>query len=263
MPELSADAKAHRDWLLSFVPVRDAASIVDLGCGAGHDLLALALMHPGIAARFTGLDVSEKDIASALDHARDDSRVTFACQDLNQPLPFESATVDVVFTNNTLECLADPLRFANEIGRVLRPGGTLVAAHWDWDSQMFDGTDKSRNRRLVHAFADWQQAWMEHSDGWMGRRLWGIFASTGHFDGNVHVRTLTNTEFEAPLFGHARAQDFQALVKHALVSGQDVERFLQEQAELYARGRYLYSITGFAYVAIRRTPPTVQADAGA
>lgn len=262
MPELSSDAKAHQDWLLSFVPLHSAASIVDLGCGAGHNLIALALNHPGVDVRFTGLDVSEKDIASALDHSRDDPRVTFVCQDLNRRLPFDSASVDVVFTNNTLECLADPFQCANEIGRILRTGGTLVAAHWDWDSQMFDGTDKARNRRLVHAFADWQQAWMEYSDGWMGRRLWGIFATTGHFDGTVHVRSLTNTEFEAPWYGHARARDFHSLVKHALASSDDVDRFIEEQAELYAQGRYFYCITGFAYVAIRRAPPTAQADAG-
>jgi hypothetical protein len=31
MTELSVDTIAHRDWLLSFVPVRDGALIADLG----------------------------------------------------------------------------------------------------------------------------------------------------------------------------------------------------------------------------------------
>jgi SAM-dependent methyltransferase len=167
-------------------------------------------------------------------------------------LPFETATVDAVFTNNMLECLAEPVKCAREIGRVLRPGGTVVAAHWDWDSQLFDGSDKATIRRLVHAFADWQQSWMEHSDGWMGRRLWGTFAATGCFDGSMHARVLTNTAFETPWYGHARAQDMSALARRSRVNAEEVAEFLDEQAALHAQGRYFYSITGLAYVGMRR-----------
>jgi len=252
MTDLAPDARAHRDWLLSFVSVPDAALVVDLGCGAGHDLAAMALAHPGAAARFIGLDTSEKAIACAQSHSNGEPRISFRRHDLNGRLPFESATVDAVFTSNLLECLADPGWCAAEIGRILRPGGLLVAAHWDWDSQMFDGSDKARNRRLVHAFADWQQAWMEHCDGWMGRRLWGVFAPTGLFDGKVHVRALTNVAFEAPWFGHARAQDLQCLVRHGLASAEDVAGLLQEQTERHKQGRYFYCIAGLAYVGRRR-----------
>jgi tRNA G46 methylase TrmB len=48
MPEVSPDAKAHRDWLLSVLPVQNAMSIVDLGCGDGRDLIAFAHGHPDI-----------------------------------------------------------------------------------------------------------------------------------------------------------------------------------------------------------------------
>lgn len=50
-----------------------------------------------------------------------------------------------------------------EAVRVLRRGGQLVVGHWDWDSQLFDGSDWALVRRLVHASADWQQAWMAHA----------------------------------------------------------------------------------------------------
>ena len=152
MPELPPDAKAHRDWLLSFVPVQNGTSIVDLGCGAGHDLIALARKNPDVDARFIGLDASEESLASARAQSRDEPRVSFVSHDLTRRLPFEPATIDAVFTNNALECLAEPAECAREIGRILRPGGTVVAAHWDWDSQIFDGSDKARIRHLVHAF---------------------------------------------------------------------------------------------------------------
>jgi SAM-dependent methyltransferase len=251
MPEVSPDTKAHREWLLSLLPVQGSMSVVDLGCGAGHDLIAFAQAHPDIHARFIGLDSSEKSLESALRQSRDDPRICFVRHDLKRPLPFGPATVDAVFTNNTLECLSEPVNCAREIGRILRPGGTVVAAHWDWDSQLFDGGDKARIRRLVHAFADWQQPWMEHSDGWMGRRLRRVFASTGCFDGSMYARVPINTTFEVPWYGHSRAQDMSALARRSLVPAEDVAGFLEEQTNLHAQGRYFYCITGLAYVGTR------------
>jgi hypothetical protein len=53
------------------------------------------------------------------------------------------------------------------------------------------------------------------------------------------------------LYGHARAQDFGALVKRGLVAEQDYDEFLAEQADLNTRGKYFYSITGFVYLGQR------------
>ncbi|MQA91860.1 MAG: hypothetical protein GEU90_16835 [Gemmatimonas sp.] len=156
-----------------------------------------------------------------------------------------------MYSNNLVECLGDSAAFAKEVARVLRPEGQLVVAHWDWDSQVFDGADKARIRRLVHAYADWQQAWMEHSDGWMGRRLWGVFHSSGSFTGSVHARVLINTEYSAPWFGFANARAFRSLVERGLASAEDVEEFEREQEALRHQWRYFYSITGYAYVGRR------------
>jgi 2-polyprenyl-3-methyl-5-hydroxy-6-metoxy-1,4-benzoquinol methylase len=51
---------------------------------------------------------------------------------------------DVVYSNNLLECLEDPKAIAQEIARMLRPGGALVVGHWDLDSQTFDGSPHAR-----------------------------------------------------------------------------------------------------------------------
>jgi hypothetical protein len=92
----------------------------------------------------------------------------------------------------------------------------VVVGHWDWESQLFDGSDKARVRRLVAAYADWQQAWMAHADGWMGRRLWGVFNATRAFDGSIEVRVLMNTEFDAPFFGYENAHAMRGLAKRGL-----------------------------------------------
>jgi SAM-dependent methyltransferase len=248
MPDLPEDVRAHHDWLLSLAPVPEVGFWVDLGCGAGGDTLTVAARHRQPQLRIVGLDASAKNIELAAASATGDSRVTFQQHHLSTDLPFEAATLDVVYSNNLVECLDHRGAFAREVARVLKPRGWTVMAHWDWDSQLFDATDKPLVRRLVHAFADWRQAWMDNADGWMGRRLWGTFTATGLFEGSLHARVLTNTIYASPWYGHARAQDFRALVKRDLATADDYERFIAEQEALSAQGRYFYSITGFAYV---------------
>ena len=171
---------------------------------------------------------------------------------LEVQFPLGDHEFDVAYSSNLLECLADPAAFAREVGRILKPGGTVVIGHWDWDSQVYGGSDKALVRRLVHAFADWKQAWMDYADGWMGRRLWGIFNQTGLFDGTPHARVLTNTIYSEPWYGHERANDFRSLVKRNLASADDVATFMAEQEVLATAGRYFYSITGYAFVGRRR-----------
>ena len=235
---------------MSLVEVPSAGVVADLGCGRGTDLRLLAARHPDAEVRLVGLDSSAEGVSAAR-RAATDPRLAFECADLGERLPFADGGVAVVYSHNLLECLADPGALAVEIARVLRPGGQVVVGHWDWDSQLFDGRDKARVRRLVHAFADWQQAWMAHSDGWMGRRLWGVFNATGRFSGDVHARVLVNTTYAAPWFGHANAQAFHALVRRGLAAPNDVAEFTGEQSALDGQGRYFYSITGYAFVGRR------------
>jgi SAM-dependent methyltransferase len=214
--DVSDDVAEHKDWLLSLMPAPKSGIWVDLGCGDGSDVRRLAARQTTAGLRIVGIDGNREVIEEAQRHTGDDPRLEFRSYSLGRTLPFDDASVDVAYSNNLIECLPDVSSFISELTRVLRPGGLVVMAHWDWDSQMFDGGDKNRNRRLVHAFCDWQQDWMEHADGWMGRRLWSTFNSTARFDGLIHTRVLTNSVFSPGHFGFARAQDMRELVKRGL-----------------------------------------------
>jgi len=247
MPSSATDVVAHREWLTSLVQLPASGKLVDLGCGGGEDLIAIADRSPSADVQFLGVDRAEKAVAAAKErNVR--TNVSFQIADLTAGFPWSDDAFDVVFSHNYLECVIEVSAFVNEVARVLRRGGQVVFAHWDWDTQVYNDRDKDRVRRLVHAFADWQQAWMDHSDGWMGRRLWGVFESSGLFHGSVHARALLNTEYAEPFYGYARAQDFRSLVKRGLATADDVNGFLAEQEALAAEGRYCYSITGYVYV---------------
>jgi len=253
MSKTAPDVVAHREWLISLVELPTTGRVLDLGCGGGHDLMALAARSPSSTVQFLGVDREKNAIAEAQVRGGDSIHVAFENIDLTTAFPWNDDTFDVLFSHNYLECVADVSGLVNEVARVLRPGGQVVFAHWDWDTQVFNGEDKDRVRHLVHAFADWQQNWMDHADGWMGRRLRGAFEGMGTFAGAVQARTLVNTEYAEPWYGYARAQDFRSLVKHGLATAENVDGFLAEQEVLAADDRYCYSITGYAYVGRIRT----------
>ena len=223
---------------------------MDVGCGRGEDLILLASAHDSPDVRFVGVDSASAAVAVASAALESELRASVRCESLDRQLPFDDRSVDVLYSHNMLECLAEHAAFAREAVRVLKPGGRVVVGHWDWDSQLFDGSDKALVRTLVHAYADWQQAWMAHADGWMGRRLWGVFNESGLVDGAIHARVLTNTTYAPNYFGYENAQAFGALARRGLVPTVDYERFIDDQVALAASGRYFYSITGFAYTAV-------------
>jgi SAM-dependent methyltransferase len=90
--------------------------LVDLGCGRGDQLEAF---------RRAGYDCVGVDI-------HDDRHPSAKRVDLEEPLPFETASLDAVFTKSVIEHLSDPLFVLTEAHRVLRPGGRIVVLTPSW-----------------------------------------------------------------------------------------------------------------------------------
>jgi len=247
MADRSPDNARMREFIYSLMEIPAAGAILDLGCGDGYDLRRIGeLASP--AARLVGLDASPQAIETASRELAHDARYSFGAADISLGIPCDSASYDLVFSNNMLECVTDKEALLREVHRVLRPAGRVVFAHWDLDSQLFDGEDKALVRKLVQRYADWKQKWMADCDAWMGRRLWRTFRRTGLFEGSIHTYVLTNTEFAPHHYGYDRIGDFAALVRHGLISQEEHDAFREAIEDLAGRGDYFYSITMFIYV---------------
>jgi len=220
---------------------------LDVGCGDGGDLRRIAAL-ASPSARLIGVDSSAKSIEAARAATLADARFAWHQHDVSRGLPFADAEFDALFSLNLLECVPGWAALLAEMGRVLRPGGRVVCAHWDWDTQTFDGADKALTRRIVQTFSDWQQDWMAACDGWMGRRLWPAFQKSGLFAGRAETYTLTNTVYAPGWCGYEQVQAFGALARRGLISADDYTRFSDDVAAQAARGEYFYSITLYAYV---------------
>jgi len=108
--------------------VEPGATVLDLGCGAGTDLLIAAQM-AGPEGRAIGVDMT----SAMLDRARASAAEMGLAnvelhESLIESLPLEDASVDVVISNGVIDLIPDKDAVFDEIDRVLRPGGRLQIA---------------------------------------------------------------------------------------------------------------------------------------
>jgi arsenite methyltransferase len=108
--------------------IEPGAVVLDLGCGAGTDLLIAAQM-TGSAGRVIGVDMT----SAMLDRARESAGVmgldpVELHEALIESLPLADASVDVVISNGVIDLVPDKDAVLDEIDRVLRPGGRLQLA---------------------------------------------------------------------------------------------------------------------------------------
>jgi trans-aconitate 2-methyltransferase len=110
--------RAARD-LLARVPLQDAATVVDLGCGPGNSTALLQARWP--QAKIVGVDSSAEMLQNA---RRALPAVEWVEADLRQWRP--AVSVDLLFANAVLQWLPDHAGLLPALMGWLRPGGVLA-----------------------------------------------------------------------------------------------------------------------------------------
>jgi SAM-dependent methyltransferase len=102
--------------------------VLDLGCGAGTDLLIAAQM-TGPTGRALGVDMTSAMLERAAGSSRQMRLDNVELREsLIEALPLEDASVDLVISNGVIDLVPDKDAVFDEIDRVLRPGGRLQLA---------------------------------------------------------------------------------------------------------------------------------------
>lgn len=109
-------------------PIAPGETVLDIGCGAGTDLL-IAARHVGPTGRAIGIDMTEamRDRALASAAAIGLSNIEVHRADATA-LPLLDGSIDVVISNGVLNLVPEKEKAFREIFRVLRPGGRLQLA---------------------------------------------------------------------------------------------------------------------------------------
>jgi SAM-dependent methyltransferase len=228
----------HR--LAAALPEPALARVVDLGCGGGLTLAALRERF-GPELELIGVERREPELDPAL-------AATTVVADLNKPLPFEDESIGAAVCHNTLEALLSVDVFLGEVARVLAPGGHFLLGHNDLDTIVFSSSELDLTRRLVHAFADSQQEWMDAADGTIGRKLPAI-AGRAPLE---HVETMAWVVLDTDLAAGEPADTAIRGITDAVRRDQhhdlasQLEAWVDDLRVRAARGEFLFSVNDYA-----------------
>src|SRR5215472_8490129 len=183
---------------LSFDRVRDC---LDVGCGVGHWGQLLANVIPS-SARIQGVDREPLWVEKAAERAaarglsgRFNYQVAVA-----ENLPFADASFDLVTCQTVLIHLPDPGPAIDEMVRVARPGGVILAAEPNnvaraltFDSASFhDGVDEILARVRLQLICERGKAALGEGNNSIGDLIPGLFAERDLVDICVYLNDKAN-----------------------------------------------------------------------
>ncbi len=214
--------------------------LLEAGCGSG---VLCRLMTPGVVpgGRITGADISPglvRIAQASAQGAKQAERIQW-CSGKAEALPFVDASFDGALAARLFLHVARPEAVLQELVRVVRPGGKLVAMDWDFETVALDHSDRELTRRVLH----WR---CDHHGGnnWSGRQLWRQLATAGlanlKMTPVVSVAYLENDSLTLSLFRAAQvARDGGG------ISSAEHDAWVGEIKSLLAAGCFFASIVYF------------------
>jgi len=182
-----ATVQAYKRRILGALGLREGMRALDVGCGTGDDVRAMAAI-VGASGAAAGVDVSE----ALLDEARKRAAGEGVSVELRSgdahALPFPDGSFDVVRTERVLQHVAEPARVLDEMVRVARDGGRIAAAEPDWQTLVVDAPDHRLVRRIFDARCE------RVRNAWIGRQLAALFRDAKLADVGVSAETLIVTD---------------------------------------------------------------------
>jgi SAM-dependent methyltransferase len=251
MQDLQPAVARLRDWAVSVAQPGPGQVVVDVGSGTGSETQRLATA-VGPGGRAIGVEPHARLREEAVRRAqRAGSRAEFVPGDAAQ-LPLPDASADVVRSERVFQHLADPQAAADEIARVLRPGGVAVLLDSDWSTMVAFPADPQVLQRYAHAFQE------TVANPFAGRQLRSWLTRAGLVvDEDVGSAALVVTREQILGPGILRAGAGFAVAAGALSSA-EAEGFLADLAAAAERGEAFASVTMFAVVGRKPVASTLQ-----
>jgi SAM-dependent methyltransferase len=181
-PRLASKVEAGA-WVDKYLSpyLEGVTQVLDVGCGPG--VLAAEVARRCPHAHVRGLDLSPTRLAEAKQLGKGQSNLQFQQGDA-AALPFDDASLDLIYCRFLLEYLPDKHQAVAEMARVCAPGGHVILQ--DLDGQLLwhypvDEQLQSDIEKAVHVLAP------TGFDPLVGRKLFSLARDVGLADIQVRV----------------------------------------------------------------------------
>lgn len=204
-----------------YLCLKEGDAVLDAGCGPGYDVLRMA-QRVGHTGRVAGIDQSDRMIAHAREAAAGSLLpVSFRVGDICR-LDIPDASFDAVRIERTLQIVNTPGKVMDELVRVLRPSGRLVAIEPDWATFVID-PGKNKTVREFFRFCCEQFA-----GGTTGRRLYRYFRERNLRDVTIHPEPLVMHDLKAVLRLMNMEQFLSAAKDRGAIPGEELDLWRHE-----------------------------------
>ncbi len=238
-----------RESILELAAVRTGETVVEIGCGTGPLLPALA-QAIGPAGRVIG--VEPQPVLADIAHARiverglaDRVRIL---RERGAATSIAEGSADLCLAQTVLCHLPAPDREATlqHMMRIVRRGGRVMSADQDAETWVIDHPDRALTRRLVTFYAE-----QRFADGWTGRRLRGWFVRAGLLEVQSRAMIVVDTSAESYQFKIA-VDRARTAMRAGWISEAECAGWVAALEAEAAAGRFFSSLN--FYIAIGRVP---------
>lgn len=218
--------------------IREGSRILDVGCGTGDDVRAMAEM-AGSGGKVVGVDNSETMITEAIQRSQGSGLpVEFHQADATE-LPFEDASFSGVRADRVLQHLDEPSRALAEMVRVAEPGARVVVFDPDWATALIDSPYREVTREIANCRADHIRT------GWIGRQLYRLFKEAGLLEVKIEPAVLTGTDYTRAKAGMGLQQYAERAADRGLIKQEEAERWLAGLERASEDGLFFVAVTFF------------------
>lgn len=233
------ETQVFKEHSYQYLGLKKGSVVLDAGCGPGYDSLRMAA-RVGSSGHVTGIDLSTGMVARAQEKAAGSGLpVTFRTGNICD-LDLPDNRFDGVRVERTLQLVADTGRGIDELIRVLRPGGTLVAVDPDWETFVVDPGDRDTTRKFFGFCAD------QFPDGSSGRKFYRYFRERNLRDVVIHPEPLVFHDFSLAYRVLNMKQFLAAAVEQSVLSQGEVEDWEQELKSADSVGNFTFTGMMFA-----------------
>lgn len=210
-------------------------TIIDLGCGAGNDVIELAKI-TGKDTKVIGVDHDPVMLQQAKEDSKETGNVNFILSEA-YPLPFENEAISGLRTERLIQHLNNPEKVIGEINRILKKDSPLVIIETDWNSLSFYTEFTEVQKKVNTYLTD-----VKVNNGFAAKKLTSYLQASNFRDIKFEIHPfVVNTLKEANEYFWIEKM-IQEAVEKGVVKEQEYQAFYKALQEADAKDHFACSI---------------------